>query len=135
MTAFVQTYWNPVPLKAAIARAQALAVKGVETDAKRNCEWRHVREEIHAVSRGNAAAVGGGGPDSFYLEKGTRPHLIDPGGGGPSQVLRLASGDFVRGPVRHPGTRGKPFLRPAAARYAELFRAAARAVLPHPKLT
>lgn len=49
---------------------------------------------------------------AFYagmIEVGTGPHKI----GKPGQVLRLANGSIVRGPIMHPGKPAQPFLRPA----------------------
>lgn len=52
------------------------------------------------------------GESAFYahmVEFGTRPHVIAPRAGG----LQI-NGQFVGGAVEHPGSRPRPFMRPAA---------------------
>ena len=80
--------------------------------------------------RGAEVTVGGAGP---YLEKGTRAHIIRPRrakalrfpakGVGTTRGGRVRSGELRRlgnsayifaKAVRHPGTKAKPFLLPAA---------------------
>jgi hypothetical protein len=57
-------------------------------------------------------------PKGMFFEFGTKPHMIEP----KKRVLRLAGGRFVTGPVKHPGMKSKPFLRPLLAFWASFYR-------------
>lgn len=60
-----------------------------------------------------SASVKVGNRQAFYaqmVEFGTRPHVIAPRTGGGMQI----NGQFVGGAVEHPGSRPRPFMRPAA---------------------
>jgi hypothetical protein len=63
-------------------------------------------------------AVGTLDPTAMFFEFGTPPHEIEP----KKKVLRLADGRFVTGPVKHPGMRAKPFLRPTLPAWPQLYR-------------
>jgi hypothetical protein len=52
------------------------------------------------------------------FEKGVGAHEINP----KKQVLKMADGGFVTGPVKHPGMAAKPFLQPALALWAPAYR-------------
>jgi hypothetical protein len=66
------------------------------------------------------------GPIGAIQEKGAGPHAIAPRG----TALRLADGTFVSGTVQHPGRAAKPYIRPAASRWANGgFQSTARAQL------
>lgn len=45
---------------------------------------------------------------AWIVEVGQKPHKI----GKPGQILRLANGNIVRGPIDHPGKPARPFIRP-----------------------
>jgi hypothetical protein len=69
--------------------------------------------------------IGSSSPLGLLFEKGVGAHEINP----KKQVLRLADGSFVTGPVRHPGMASKPFLRPSLALWAPAYRRAASGAL------
>lgn len=58
---------------------------------------------------------------AFYthmVEFGTRSHTIKSRKG---RKLRMANGNVVTGPVSHPGTRARPFIRPTIDEAKSLF--------------
>lgn len=65
------------------------------------------RKEIK--TKGDEVAAGFAAFYSAYVEYGTKPHTAGKAG----QVLRMEDGSIVRGPLKHPGSRPKPFFRPA----------------------
>ena len=73
-----------------------------------------LRKSIRKVCRGFEAYVFPTVPYAFYVEYGTRPHLIRPVR---ASVLRFEtrSGEIVYTRlVRHPGTKPQPFIRETA---------------------
>ena len=81
-----------------------------------------LRSSLYAVLSGRSTLkLGSTDPKAVFIEKGTKPHVILPRR--PGGVLRFSVGIapavglgrvvFTRR-VHHPGTRAKPFMRPAA---------------------
>ena len=86
------------PLKDYIERSLASVAKGVKLGAADN--WRRGRKQADVWGRPPGPWV--------WLERGTGPHLIarKRGGAKARRVGRLrVGGDWVIGPVHHPGTR------------------------------
>lgn len=118
--------WYPERLNAAIAVAYAASLREAQADAAAHSPSATAGVEVQQTSATTAALKPTGLGAIF--EEGARPHEIDPDPGG---VLYLRSLKIVvSGPVRHPGSPPKPYLGPAAARWAAGgFQATARATL------
>jgi hypothetical protein len=104
--------WYPERLTAAIYRAYAesLKVAGADAEAHSGSSKAGARAVQTGATTGSLVPTG---PIGAIQEKGAGPHTIAGRG-----VLRLANGDFVTGPVQHPGRPAKPYIRPAAQRWA-----------------
>lgn len=85
-------------------------------DAKRYCPKRtgDLAESVeHHVEDGNLIVSATGSDEqsyAYYVEMGTRPHVIRPNG---KQALFWAGAAHPVKKVNHPGTKPEPFLRPA----------------------
>lgn len=110
--------WHPEPLTARLIAAAVPARAEWAALARSRCSSRRVAASIRVAGEAVAATD----PLAPIVEKGARPHEIAPAKG---QVLRLADGRFVSGPVQHPGTPAKPFLRPTLPAWIALYRRAA----------
>ncbi|MGH2373046.1 MAG: hypothetical protein ACRDIC_06150 [bacterium] len=73
---------------------------------------------IGVVGTGTHFVVAAKHPLGILFEKGVGSHEIAP----KNKVLKLADGRIVTGPVRHPGMRAKPFLRPTLPLWPGLYR-------------
>lgn len=107
--------WRPEPLTARLVAAATPARVEWAGIARGKCTSRRVGASIRVAGE----FVEAGHPLSKIVEKGSRQHEIDPGKKG---FLALANGRFVSGPVRHPGTPAKPFLRPTLPAWVGLYR-------------
>ena len=77
---------------------------------------------------GSASATVSFGRTAIWQEFGTAPHVITPKAPGGVLVFTGRDGSTVYAAyVNHPGTRPRPFLRPAMARAPTYFRVHARA--------
>ena len=106
--------WRPEPLTAKLIARAAPARQQWALAARSRCSSKRVAASI--VVAGDR--VGAAHPLAPVIEFGAGPHLIKPKG----KVLKLEDGGFVTGPVRHPGTPAKPFLRPTLPLWPSLYR-------------
>lgn len=107
--------WRPEPLTARLIAAAKPARDQWAGIARARCTSRRVASSIRTEGETVAASH----PLSRIIERGSRAHEIAPTEGGP---LRLADGRFVSGPVQHPGTPAKPFMRPTLPAWVPLYR-------------
>ena len=123
MTATV--IWRPeahiASLRAAVAPAAAEFRRLVAAAAPNTA----IAGSIFVVPSGEGATVGSRSPLGGLFEYGVGPHQITP----KRRILRLADGGFVTGPVRHPGMKAQPFLRPSLPAWPALYRRAAAGTL------
>jgi hypothetical protein len=106
--------WRPEPLTARLIASATPARVEWAGLARARCTSKRVAASI----RVGGDLVEAAHPLSKIIEKGSGPHEI----GGKGKVLRLADGRFVTGPVKHPGTPAKPFLRPTLPAWVALYR-------------
>ena len=106
--------WRPEPLTAKLVARAAPARQQWALAARSKCSSKRVAASVRVVGDRVAALH----PLAPIIEGGSQPHTIEP----KKKVLRLADGSFVTGPVRHPGTPAKPFLRPTLPLWPELYR-------------
>jgi hypothetical protein len=106
--------WRPEPLTARLIAAATPARVQWAGLARARCTSKRVASSIRVAGDFVAATH----PLAGIIEGGAGPHEIQPKG----RVLRLADGRFVTGPVRHPGTPAKPFMRPLLPLWAALYR-------------
>jgi hypothetical protein len=109
--------WRPEPLTARLILAATPARAQWAALARARCSSQRVASSIRVAGDFVAATH----PLAPIIERGSGPHEI----GEPGKVLRLADGRFVTGPVKHPGTPAKPFLRPTLPAWLVLYRRAA----------
>lgn len=105
--------WFPEPLTAACLRGFQASLPAVAADASANSPDPDQAGAV-VVPTGPTSAVlkpTGLGP---IFEEGARPHDIT----GTKGFLYLGNGQFVSGTVHHPGSAPKPYLGPAAQRWA-----------------
>ena len=115
--------WRPEAFNAkliAAARPAAAEVAGAAR-AKAAGASKRVASSVFMAGTTTNFTIGSNSPLGILFEKGVGPHEINP----KKQVLKLADGSFVTGPVRHPGMASKPFLRPALALWPTAYRRAA----------
>ena len=115
--------WRPGAFNAkliAAARTAAAEVAGAAR-AKAAGASKRVASSVFMAGTATNFTIGSNSPLGILFEKGVGPHEINP----KKQVLKLADGSFVTGPVRHPGMASKPFLRPALALWPTAYRRAA----------
>lgn len=88
----------------------------IANDAKRYCPKRtgDLADSIeHHVEDDNLIVSATGSDEesyAYYVEMGTRPHVIRPNG---KKALFWAGAEHPVKKVNHPGTKPEPFLRPA----------------------
>lgn len=112
--------WRPEPLTARLIAAARPAAQEYAKAARLKAAGasRRVAGSIQVLGVGETFQVGSLDPLGTLFEHGVGPHEITPS----KQVLRLADGGFVTGPVRHPGMAAKPFLRPLLPLWPMLYR-------------
>lgn len=118
MTATV--IWRPEPLTARLIAAARPAAQEVGRAAqiKAASASKRVAASIRVTGTTTDFAIAATNPLAPLIEKGARPHEIEPR----NKVLRLADGRFVTGPVRHPGIQARPFLRPSLVLWPTAYR-------------
>jgi hypothetical protein len=79
------------------ARMRNVGRKGVAVRARYDIKGTQNATALVKATPAGAAAI---------AERGAKPHPIAPKRRNRSRVIRLANGDFVRGPIAHPGMRG-----------------------------
>jgi hypothetical protein len=112
--------WRPEAFNAkliAAARPAAAAVT-LAARAKAAGASKRVAGSIFMTGTTTNFTIGSHSPLGILFEKGVGPHEINP----KRNVLKMADGGFVTGPVKHPGMSAKPFLRPALALWAPAYR-------------
>jgi hypothetical protein len=112
--------WRPEAFNAKLVAAARPAAAEVALAArvKAAAASRRVAGSIFMAGTTTNFTIGSNSPLGVLFEKGVGPHEINP----KKNVLKLADGSFVTGPVRHPGMDAKPFLRPALALWAPAYR-------------
>ena len=115
--------WRPEAFNAKLVAAARPAAAEVALAArvKAASASRRVAASIFMAGTTTNFTIGSNSPLGILFEEGVGPHEINP----KRNVLKLADGSFVTGPVRHPGMAAKPFLRPALALWAPAYRRAA----------
>src|SRR4030095_5810013 len=103
--------WRPEPLNARLLAAAPQARQDFAHAAQLRAP-HNIRVQVLGDKVGTLDPVGG------FFEFGTQPHTIEP----KKKVLKLADGSFVTGPVKHPGMKSQPFLRPTLPLWAPLYR-------------
>jgi hypothetical protein len=106
--------WRPEPLTARLIAAAIPARIEWAALASARCTSKRVASSIRVAGETVAATH----PLAPIIERGSGPHAIGERG----KVLRLANGRFVTGPIKHPGTLAKPFLRPTLPAWLALYR-------------
>jgi hypothetical protein len=119
--------WRPEAFNAKLIAAARPAAMEVETAARLKAATasKRVAASIHMLGTATNFTIGTDSPLGILFEKGVGSHEINP----KRNVLKLADGSFVTGPVRHPGMAAKPFLRPALALWAPAYRRMASGAL------
>lgn len=119
--------WRPEPFNARLVAAArpAAAELALAARAKAASASKRVAASIFMTGTATNFVIGSNSPLGMLFEKGVGPHEIEP----KKQVLKMADGGFVTGPVRHPGMAAKPFLRPVLALWAPAYRRAASGAL------
>jgi len=119
--------WRPEAFNAKLIAAArpAAAEVAVAARAKAATASKRVASSIFMAGTATNFTIGSNSPLGILFEEGVGPHEINP----KKNVLKLADGSFVTGPVRHPGMASKPFLRPALAIWAPAYRRAASGAL------
>lgn len=110
--------WRPEALTARLIAAAVPARLQWATAARSRCSSKRVAASVKVLGESVVATD----PLAPIIEGGSGPHEIAPQ---PGKPLRLADGSFVAGPVRHPGTKAQPFLRPTLPLWPSLYRRAA----------
>lgn len=112
--------WRPEAFNARLVAAARPAAEEVAKTAQLGAARasRRVAASIRVTGTSTSFLVGASSPLAPLFEKGVGPHEITP----KKNVLRLADGSFVTGPVRHPGMPAKPFLEPAMRLWPTLYR-------------
>jgi hypothetical protein len=119
--------WRPEPFNARLIAAARPAAAEVMLAARAKAAGasKRVAGSIFMSGTTTNFTIGSNSPLGILFEKGVGPHEINP----KKQVLKLADGSFVTGPVRHPGMAAKPSLRPALALWAPAYRRMASGAL------
>jgi hypothetical protein len=119
--------WRPEAFNAKLVAAARPAAAEVTLYARAKAAGfsKRVASSIFMTGTATNFTIGSNSPLGILFEKGVRPHEIEP----TKQVLKMADGGFVTGPVKHPGMASKPFLRPALALWAPAYRRMATAAL------
>jgi hypothetical protein len=119
--------WRPEPFNARLIAAArpAAAEVALAARAKAAGASKRVAGSIFVTGTATNFVLGSRSPLGVLFEKGVGPHEINP----KKQVLKMADGGFVTGPVKHPGMAAKPFLQPALALWAPAYRRMASAAI------
>lgn len=118
-------WWNPAGLNTAIGSGFKASVAEAGALAKAlNPAPHHIG--IRVLTAGTTATVSGTGALAPMFEKGTKPHVESPKN---AQAMSGGLSHPVKGEIRNPGMKAKPFLHPAAAAWPELFHVSARITL------
>ena len=119
--------WHPEAFNARLLAAARPAAAEVAAAARAKAAGasKRVAASIFVTGTTTDFIVGSRSPLGTLFEKGVGPHEINP----KKQVLKMADGSFVTGPVRHPGMASKPFLRPVLPLWPEFYRRAASGAL------
>ena len=112
--------WRPEPFNARLVAAARPAAAEVTLAArtKAAAASKRVAGSIFMAGTSTNFTIGSNSPLGILFEKGVGPHEINP----TRNILKMADGGYVTGPVRHPGMAAKPFLRPALALWAPAYR-------------
>jgi len=112
--------WRPEAFNARLyaAARPAAAEVTLAARAKAATASKRVAGSIFMTGTTTNFVIGSNSPLGVLFEKGVGPHEIEP----KKQVLKMADGGFVTGPVKHPGMAAKPFLQPALALWAPAYR-------------
>jgi len=121
----VTVIWNDRLLKAKVKAAQPVAAREWLALAMARFPSRSIASSFRVSQRGTSSHVTGR-PEWRFFEEGVRPHTIEPKGG---KVLRLANGEFVSGPVQHPGMPAQPTIKPLLTAWPTTYRRRARTFL------
>ena len=119
--------WRPEAFNARLIAAArpAAAEVALAARAKASGASKRVAAAIFVTGTTTNFVLGSRSPLGILFEKGVGPHEINP----KKQVLKMADGSFVTGPVRHPGMAAKPFLQPSLALWAPAYRRTASGAL------
>lgn len=110
--------WRPEPLTARLIAAARPAASDYSRLAAARAPSKRVAASMQVFGGGTNFTVGPTHPLGGMFESGVGPHEIEGGYG----KLRMADGRWVTGPVRHPGMRAQPFLRPLIPLWPALYR-------------
>jgi hypothetical protein len=112
--------WRPEAMNARLKAAARTAATEFSraASAKAATASKRVASSIFVSGTTENFTVGSRHPLGMLFEKGVGPHEITPA----KRVLRMADGRFVTGPVRHPGMRAQPFLRPLLPLWPTMYR-------------
>ena len=112
--------WRPEPFNARLIAAArpAAAEVALAARAKAAGASKRVAGSIFMTGTTTNFTIGSHSPLGILFEQGVGPHEINP----KRNVLKMADGGFVTGPVKHPGMAAKPFLQPALALWAPAYR-------------
>jgi hypothetical protein len=116
--------WRPEAHVASLRAAAAPAAAEFRRVAQAKAH-KAVASSIFVMPSSDGATVGYRSALGGLFEFGAGPHEITPKG----QVLKLADGRFVTGPVKHPGMDAHPALRPTLPLWPSLYRRAASGAL------
>jgi len=86
--------------------------------AKAAAASKRVAASIFMSGTATNFLIGARHPLGKLFEDGVGAHEINP----KKQVLKMADGGFVTGPVKHPGMAAKPFLKPSLPLWAPAYR-------------
>jgi hypothetical protein len=112
--------WRPEAFNAKLyaAARPAAAEVTLAARAKAAAASKRVASSIFMTGTTTNFTIGSRSPLGILFEKGVGAHEINP----KRNVLKMADGGFVTGPVKHPGMAAKPFLQPALALWAPAYR-------------
>ncbi|MDQ5815816.1 MAG: hypothetical protein M3516_05940 [Actinomycetota bacterium] len=112
--------WRPEAFNARLIAAARPAAAEVAVAARAKAAGASKRVAASIFMSGTATnfILGSRSPLGVLFEQGVGAHEINP----KKQVLKMADGGFVTGPVKHPGMAAKPFLKPALALWAPAYR-------------
>ena len=119
--------WRPEPFNARLIAAArpAAAEVAVAARAKAAAASKRVAASLFMTGTTTDFVIGFRHPLGKLFEEGVGPHEINP----KKQVLKMADGGFVTGPVKHPGMAAKPSLKPSLGLWAPAYRRAASGAL------
>lgn len=118
-------YWSTVGLKSAISRGFEASLARVAADAEAHATAKEAGATIRQTSATTASLQPTG--IGAIMEEGAKPHVIAPTKG---YLYLKGAAVFVSVAVDHPGSPPKPYLAPAAQRWANGgFQSTARASL------